>query len=177
MTIRPGNLIHKFWMNPPQPLYLDTYFFNWTNPHDFLNKSTKPIFKEIGPYRFQEFPQKVNVSFHDHNETVSYRKQSRYIFLPEQSKGKLTDVISSVNVIALSAANQARTMNLFKTKGIELSLRFFGQEIHTVKTASELLFEGYDDPIITVAKDIASLMGIDVPVRFIILIKMINNTL
>jgi scavenger receptor class B, member 1 len=88
-------------MEPPQPIYLDIYFFNWTNPEDFLNKSIKPNFEEIGPFRFQDIPFKVNVTWHDANSTVSYRKQSRYFFVPEQSKGRLDDVITSVNVIAL----------------------------------------------------------------------------
>jgi hypothetical protein len=163
LRLEEGTIINKLWREPPQPLYMDIYFFNWTNPHDFLNKSIKPSFEQIGPYRFQEFPQKVNVSFHDHNQTVSYRKQSRYIFMPNDSKGKLTDRITSVNVVALSAANQAKSWNIFKVKGVEISLAFFGQQIHLTKTASELLFEGYDDPIISVAKDIAKVMGIDVP--------------
>lgn len=114
MQLRPGTVISKFWNEPPQPLYLDVYFFNWTNPHEFYNKSIKPSFTEIGPYRFQEYPQKVNVSFHDQNSTVSYKKQSRYIFLPEQSSGHLDDLITSVNVVALSAANQARSWNILK---------------------------------------------------------------
>lgn len=162
-ALKPGTLIHKFWLDPPQPLYLDVYFFNWTNPEEFLNHETKPIFQEIGPYRFQEFPQKVNVTYNDNNSTVSYRKQSRYIFIPEQSRGKMTDVITSVNVVALAASNQARSFNILKVKGVELSLAFFGQQIYLTKTASELLFEGYEDSIITVAKEIAKIMGIDVP--------------
>jgi scavenger receptor class B, member 1 len=111
--LKPGTIIYKFWSTPPQPLYIDIYFFNWTNPHEFNDNSKKPIFSEIGPYRFQEFPAKANVTFHD-NATVSYRKQSRYIFLPEQSKGQLSDIITSVNVVALSSANQARSWNIFK---------------------------------------------------------------
>lgn len=94
-------MYHKFWSEPPQPIYMDIYLFNWTNPEEFTNKSVNPKFEEIGPYRFQEIPQKVNVTWHDHNATVSYRKQSRYFFVPEQSKGRLNDVITSVNVIAL----------------------------------------------------------------------------
>lgn len=42
-------------------------------------------------------------------------------------------------------------------------MKFFGQQIHLTKTADELLFKGYDDPIIRVAKDIAKIMSIDVP--------------
>lgn len=108
LELRPGTLYHKLWTEPPQPIYMDIYFFNWTNPLDYKNHSVKPQFDEIGPYRFQEIPQKVNVTWHDGNATVSYRKQSRYFFVPEQSKGRLDDVITSVNVIAL-----VRTFSLF----------------------------------------------------------------
>lgn len=73
------------------------------------------------------------------------------------------DLITSVNVVALSAANQARSWNILKVKGVELSLAFFGQQIHLTKTADELLFKGYEDPIINVAREIAKVMGIDVP--------------
>lgn len=44
-----------------------------------------------------------------------------------------------------------------------MSLKFFGQQIHLTKTADELLFKGYEDPIINVAREIAKIMGIDVP--------------
>lgn len=101
IALQPGSKGHEYWEKPPQPLYLDIYLFNWTNAKDFANKSVKPFFVEVGPFRFQEFPTKVNISWHDENSTVSYRKQSRYFFVPDQSKGRLDDVITSVNVIAL----------------------------------------------------------------------------
>ena len=41
-----------------------------------------------------------------------------------------------------------------------MSLAFYGQKIHITKTASQWLFEGYEDPIISVAKEIASFLGI-----------------
>jgi scavenger receptor class B, member 1 len=99
--LKPGSKSYEYWKSPPQPLYLDVYLFNWTNPEDINDSVIKPVMKEIGPFRFQEIPQKVNVKWHDHNSTVSYRKQSQYIFIPDQSKGNLDDMITSVNVIAL----------------------------------------------------------------------------
>lgn len=60
----------------------------------------KPNFVQVGPFRFQEYPSKTNVKFHD-NATVSYRKSSKYFFVPEDSKGQLDDVITSLNVISL----------------------------------------------------------------------------
>jgi hypothetical protein len=45
-----------------------------------------------------------------------------------------------------------------------MGLAFYKQKIHVTKTASEWLFEGYEDPIIGVAKEIASFLGVgDVP--------------
>lgn len=83
---------------------MDVYFFNWTNPEDLKNASTKPILEELGPYRFTERPEKVDIVWHNHNHTVSYRKKSVYFFDEEGSNGTLDDVISSINVVALVSA-------------------------------------------------------------------------
>lgn len=101
LALQEGSKSYEYWTSPPQPLYLDVYLWNWTNPEEFTNKSINPKFEEIGPFRFQEIPKKVNVKFHDSNSTVSYRKSSKYFFVPEQSKGRMDDVITSINVIAL----------------------------------------------------------------------------
>ena len=105
---------------------------------------------------------KVNVTYHD-DSTVSYKKMHRYNFVPEQSRGKLSDVITTPNAVALCVSNQAKTFNIFKLKGVEMSLAFFGQEIHVTKTLSELLFEGYEDSMVAVASEIGKIMGYDVP--------------
>lgn len=89
------------WSNPPIPMTLDIYLFNWTNSHDFLNHSSKPILKECGPYVFVEKPDKVNVTWHPENQTVSYMKKSRFYFDAAKSKGSLDDVITSLNVVPL----------------------------------------------------------------------------
>lgn len=80
------------------------YLFNWTNSEDFTNKSIKPNFEEIGPFRFREVPSKVNVTFNDENSTVTYRTRSLFYFVPKQSNGSLDDLITSVNVISLVTA-------------------------------------------------------------------------
>lgn len=63
------------------------------------------------------------------------------------------------NIGVQSSAVQARSWNILSIKGVELSLVYYGQKVHITKTASEWLFEGYEDPIIGVAKDIASILG------------------
>lgn len=80
---------------------LDIYLWNWTNPEDLLDKTTKPILVECGPYVFVEKPDKVNITWHPENSTVSYMKKSRFWFDEGKSKGSLDDVITSLNVVAL----------------------------------------------------------------------------
>lgn len=121
IALKPGSKSYGFWKSPPQPLYLDIYLFNWTNPKDITDPTIKPVFQQIGPFRFQEFPEKVDVRWHDQNDTVSYRKQSRYQFVPDQSDGNLDDDITSVNVIALVSS----LMMCYKLYDLFLSSRFY----------------------------------------------------
>lgn len=80
---------------------MDIYFFNWTNPDDITNHSTKPIMVELGPYRFREKPQKINITFNDNNSTVSYKTMSTFYFDYDGSNGTLDDVITTINVVAV----------------------------------------------------------------------------
>ena len=34
-------------------IYWDNYFYNCTNAHDVIYKNSKPIFMEVGPYRYR----------------------------------------------------------------------------------------------------------------------------
>ncbi|KAG5684261.1 hypothetical protein PVAND_013497 [Polypedilum vanderplanki] len=164
LALQPGSKSYEFWSEPPQPLYLDVYLFNWTNPEDFTNKSVNPRFDEIGPFRFQEFPSKVNVKFHNDNGTVSYRKSSKYIFVPEESGGRMDDVITSINVIALAAAARGKNWGFVGKKAIAFGLRIYGNNVHVTKTAGEWLFDGFEDPMITLAKSNPFLT--DIPTNF-----------
>lgn len=79
---------------------MDIYFFNWTNPQDLTNHSTKPIMEELGPYRFREKPQKINITFNS-NSTVSYKTMSTFFFDDEGSNGTLDDIITTINVVSV----------------------------------------------------------------------------
>ena len=43
----------KIWQNPPITPHLKVYFFNLTNPEEFLSGKEKPNVVEIGPYTYQ----------------------------------------------------------------------------------------------------------------------------
>lgn len=122
--------------------------FNWTNPHEIKNKSTKPSFEQIGPYRFREFPDKVNIKFDATNSTVNYRKFSSYFFDPDGSNGSLSDLCTTLNMVAIGSGNRAQAWNFFLQKGVSITLSRYKQEIHVTKTVEELLFEGYEDDML-----------------------------
>lgn len=126
---------------------MDIYLFNWTNPHELKNKSTKPTFTQLGPYRFREQPDKLNISFDAHNVTVTYRKFSTYFFDPEGSNGTLSDVCTSVNMVAIGAGSKAQDWSFFMQKTVSFALSGYKEELHVTKTVRELLFDGYSDDL------------------------------
>lgn len=83
-------------------MYFDIYLFNWTNPSNFSSEEVfpKPILEEIGPYRFIEKTDKEDIVWND-NQTVSFRKKSTFFFDASNSKGKMDDMITTLNIVAL----------------------------------------------------------------------------
>lgn len=127
---------------------MDIYLFNWTNPNDIKNKSSKPSFRQLGPYRFRELPDKNDIVFDENNFTVSYKKLSSYFFDAAASNGSLSDLCTTVNLVAIGAGSYAHNLGYFKQKIIAGTLATFNQQIHITKTVQELLFDGYDDAMI-----------------------------
>lgn len=143
------------------PLYLDVYFFNWTNSEDFLDETTKPILREVGPYRFREVRDKKNITFHDHNSTVSYRTFSTFYFDEDDSNGSLDDVITQLNIVAVGASAQALNTDYVKRKYVSIGLNAYEHKIVTSKTARELLFEGYEDDMVLMGRE-GGIKGFDI---------------
>lgn len=133
------------------PMYLEIYFFNWTNPEELTVPGKKPILVEVGPYSFAEVRQKVNVTFHPENNTVSYFQRRSWYFDQEHSNGSLEDSITQLNAVAVSAAHKIRYWSSFfqNTVSYVLSTK---ANISVTKTVDELLFTGYEDTIINMGK-------------------------
>lgn len=131
---------------------MDIYLFNWTNPDDIKNLSTKPIFQQLGPYRFRDQPDKTNVKFDANNFVINYKKLNFYHFDAEGSNGSLSDSWTTLNVVAIGAGNYGKDFGYWKQKiTISAALSTFGQKIHVTKTVGELLFDGYEDSMISLS--------------------------
>lgn len=85
--------------------------------------------------------------------------------------------MTSVNIIALSAANRARTWNYVMQKSVSLGLAMYHQNIFVSKSANEWLFEGYADNMITLAKEMPILDAGDIPYDKFGWFYMVNYTI
>ena len=102
IVLSPDSKSYAVWKTPPMPINFDIYLYNWTNPTNFTqNEFVKPILEQIGPYRFKENMDKTDIDWNSQNATVSFRKMSTYFFDETGSIGKLDDVITTLNIIAL----------------------------------------------------------------------------
>ncbi|KAL0269250.1 UNVERIFIED_CONTAM: hypothetical protein PYX00_007054 [Menopon gallinae] len=162
MSLKPGSRSYERWKVTPFPLYMKLYFWNWTNARESYYTRQIPEFSEVGPYVFRENHEKVNLTWNN-NGTVSYRVIKRWYFEPEMTNGSLSDLITSVNVVAASAAYMAKDANRFFLIPISMMLRTTGQEIWWTKNVSELLFEGFVNPLQTLG---VYVKGQNTPDRF-----------
>ncbi|XP_049868378.1 protein peste-like [Pectinophora gossypiella] len=154
LTMTPTSRSYHQWKQPPDsiPLYFEVYLFNWTNADKFPEEV--PNMVQLGPYRFREVRQHVNVTWHNHNGSLAYRTLRRFFFDAATSNGTLKDNITTLNVIAASAVYRSRDWGFLRQKGLSMGLAMFGQGISVSKLAGEILFEGYEDPLLDLAKSL-----------------------
>ncbi|XP_055609818.1 protein peste-like [Uranotaenia lowii] len=165
-AINPTSEAFAIWRQPPFHLNWEITLFNWTNAHEFLaNRSTKPVFREIGPFAYLEHPSKEDIEFNPSNGTVSYRLRSRYKLDEANCQVSLNSTINSINAVALTAANQARYWGFAAQKAISIALQSYHQGVFVTKQASELLFDGYREPMLKRGKEILSMMGSSIPLE------------
>ncbi|KAJ9578473.1 hypothetical protein L9F63_005293, partial [Diploptera punctata] len=110
-----------------------------------------------------EVHEKVNVTWND-NDTITFRQIRRWYFDPDHSNGSLEDNITTLNPVSLSAAYVSRYRSSLILIPLSSTLRMTGQRVWVTKTAREFLFDGYSDPILTMAANMPSLAQVEVPV-------------
>nr|AZB52756.1 sensory neuron membrane protein 1 [Heortia vitessoides] len=77
------------WEKVPFALNFKIYMFNYTNPAE-IQKGAIPIVKEVGPYHFDEWKEKVEVEDHEEDDTITYKKKDAFYFRPDLSGPGLT---------------------------------------------------------------------------------------
>ena len=96
----------------------------------------------------REVQKKVNITWNT-NGTVTYRKQKYWYFERSLSVGSLDDLITTINIPLVSAAEFARGSFLMEWAVSDM-VSAMEAELFVRKTVRELLFEGYEDTLMEI---------------------------
>ncbi|MFX1337977.1 MAG: hypothetical protein ACFFDK_05170 [Promethearchaeota archaeon] len=82
VEINPHNEGYEEWetndyKGAPE-LYKTFYLWNLTNPDAFL-AGGKPVYEEVGPFKFREFTYKYGIDFSGDKDEVEYKQYSKYV--------------------------------------------------------------------------------------------------
>jgi len=148
LVVKEGTRTFQAWKESPVPAYTKFYFFSMLNGEDFEKNHVKPIVEEKGPYTFREVQQKVNLVWHD-DGTISYNRRKFWFFEPSMSVGSLDDTVITLNLPMVTAVNYAR-QNFMMEFGLSDMLSTVEAKLFINRTVGELLFTGYEDPILEI---------------------------
>ncbi|XP_019763180.2 protein peste isoform X2 [Dendroctonus ponderosae] len=139
---------------------MDLYLFNWTNPEE-LRSSVKPRFEEVGPYRVKEVKEKTNLTWNENN-TISYMVKKLYYYDEGSSPRQLDDLVTTINPVPLTVAYQARNYNYFPKRFLSMTMSGISN-LYVTRTARQILFDGYNDGILSV---LSQFPGLNVKDKF-----------
>lgn len=147
MEVVPGSYAYKLWHYTPVPIFLRFYIYNLTNPDDFAN-GEKAVLQEIGPYVYQEFHEKKNISFHDNNTVTFY--QQRWWMWDQEASGNLTqnDTIIVLNTVPVAAAWTVYRNKPSLLGSLNVFFRLMHEKLFVTTTVGQILFDGFSDPIL-----------------------------
>lgn len=161
LTIQKGSQGFDNWVVTPIPMFLTFHLYNWTNADEVVKDwRIKPIVQEVGPYVFSEKHYRVNLQWND-NDTITYQTKRVWHFIPEMSNGTLADRVTTVNVIAATVANMVKNRYIFIRQAVNFFLEEKERSMILTKNVSEWLFDGYEDELLTLAKDLKLNLDMD----------------
>ncbi|XP_018327456.1 protein croquemort isoform X2 [Agrilus planipennis] len=160
LTLTNTSKGYNMWKKTPIPMYLELYLYNWTNADEVIasNFDIKPNFQECGPYVYEEVHTRVNLKWHE-NGTLTYQQKRTWQFVPELTNGSLEDEIVNVNVIVATVAYNVRHSSFITKAIVNRFLKVMNESLIVTRSARQLLFEGYNDPLL----DFASSLNISIP--------------
>ncbi|EZA51413.1 protein croquemort isoform X2 [Ooceraea biroi] len=151
LMLSPSSVSYNMWKETPIPMYFKFYMFNWTNA-ELFRAGVKPHFEEMGPYVFREIDYKVNEVWNDNDGTVTFQRKKIWLFEESLSNGSLSDKVTNLNPIAVTIGYTVRKRPGYiraLTNGFMVRL---GEKLMLTKSVRELLFEGYDDTLLRIAR-------------------------
>nr|CAD7452073.1 unnamed protein product [Timema tahoe] len=144
VVLKDDSAAYKRWQKTPKPLTMKFYLFNVTNPEE-VGQGDAPILKEVGPYVYDEYQERVDIEKHE-DGTISFQKKNTFFFNQEKSgDARVDDVVTIINVVLLGTMLKIRKQYPFAMEMMHevISEIFVSPDNIFLKgTVRELLFDG-----------------------------------
>ncbi|KAB5549199.1 hypothetical protein PHYPO_G00064640 [Pangasianodon hypophthalmus] len=148
ITLTEGSKVFQTWKNPPPPVFMEFFFFNVTNPDEFM-AGQKPRLTHMGPYTYREYRPKENVTFVENGTKVSALTPKTFVFVPEMSAGDPSvDLVTTVNIPAVAVMNKLKDVSFWVRSGISMFMSSIKTTMFMTHTVDELLW-GFKDPLLS----------------------------
>ncbi|RVE67790.1 hypothetical protein OJAV_G00085180 [Oryzias javanicus] len=125
ITLTEKSQVFESWKNPPPPVYMEYYFFNVTNPWEFL-QGKKASVKQIGPYTYREYRPRENKSAGN----------------PE------VDVVTTINIPFVAVMNELNSYSFLLRSMVSFYISTLGVDVFMNRTVHEVLW-GFKDPLLS----------------------------
>uniref|UniRef100_A0A2P2HXR1 Protein croquemort-like n=1 Tax=Hirondellea gigas TaxID=1518452 RepID=A0A2P2HXR1_9CRUS len=163
LSIYPGSRAYDIWRLTPVPLSCAFFLYNLTNPDEF-KKGSKPMLAEVGPYVYREYHEKVGIEFHGNN-TVRFFQKRWWVWDQEASGShRQEDLVIILNTVPVSAAYSASQygdiLSNIALMGMNVMFRKVGEELTLEATVKDVLFDGYEDPLLDFVQEHPNLTDI-----------------
>lgn len=151
VPLLPGTDIAKAWMSPPVKPLLKIFYFNVTNPQEYLS-GEKIRVEELGPYVYEEIWQREGVAWSNGDLQVKFRMKRTYFFRPDLTTGSLDDVVTLPNVPMFAMLNKMRNTGpeVLASANIFLETIKPPQNVFEARTVQEITW-GYQHPLVDLA--------------------------
>ncbi|OXU27338.1 hypothetical protein TSAR_000062 [Trichomalopsis sarcophagae] len=142
MKLVNGTEAYERWETLPIPLQFKVYFFNVSNPDEVQN-GAKPIVKEVGPYVYDEYRHKYDIT-EDEDDTFSYNQTQLFSFNENASKPNKEDdniIVAHLPLMVISLMAEKRLMS--ELLGTVVSHLFDNpKNVFLTTTVKKFLFDG-----------------------------------
>ncbi|KAI5613211.1 lysosome membrane protein 2 [Silurus asotus] len=149
ITLAQNSRVLAGWINPPPPVYMQYFFFNVTNPQEFLDGKAKPNVTQIGPYTYREYRPRENVTYLENGTKIFATNPKSFVFLPEMSAGNPeVDMLTTPNIPFIAVMNEMHSYSFYIRPLISIWIKSLGVEPFMTRSVHEFLW-GFKDPLMT----------------------------
>uniref|UniRef100_A0A0R3RKD6 CD36 family protein n=1 Tax=Elaeophora elaphi TaxID=1147741 RepID=A0A0R3RKD6_9BILA len=169
------NIMTQRWIKQKYSMKLEVWTVSVANPSDVVQHGSHPSLVEKGPYVYTEYRKKVKINFMENNSRVLFRNQRYYIYNENESCANcsLNDLVTIPNIVFQYIINIAAKSSLVVKQLIKVVLNRFKSETPFIRvTVDQMLFEGYEDPMIewickeNLTRPLCILIGIPMRIKF-----------